>query len=32
MIETYDSSYKLTKLARENGITNINWLIFVMLN
>ena len=23
MIETYDSSYKLTKLARENGITNI---------
>ena len=23
MIETYDSSYKLTKLAKENGIINI---------
>ena len=23
MIETYDSSYKLTKIAKENGITSI---------
>lgn len=23
MIETYDSSYKLTKIAKENGITDI---------